>query len=268
MSLSLIAYRTNKDHDVPIVPASMRRQWMTEETQGHAYHCLPLNIANQAGWFLLNPYTFTVTWYGVRNQGGLTIEFEDQTNPKQWAFAQSHFGDGILTFRPPYLFRTSAGYNLHVRGPVNEPREGIQALEGIVETDWANQLFTMNWKITRPNYPITFRRGDSFCMIVPTRRDAIEQFEADVRDIESNPVLHTSYQHYVNQRRDDYARHAAEQQQAEASGKKVRTSIGHHYLHGETSEGNVLIDDHRTALELDHFRDEWDSQFKMSDNKE
>ena len=65
----------------------------------------------------------------------------------------SNFGYGIVTWYLPYLFRTSPGYNLWVRGPVNSPKDGIVPLEGLVETDWAEATFTVNWKITRPLCP-------------------------------------------------------------------------------------------------------------------
>ena len=51
----------------------------------------------------------------------------------------SHFGDGILTWHLPILFRTPPGYNLLVRGPANYPKDAVSPLEGIVETDWARR---------------------------------------------------------------------------------------------------------------------------------
>ena len=35
-----------------------------------------------------------------------------------------------------------------VRGPTNSPKDGIAALDGIIETDWAHSTFTMNWRFT------------------------------------------------------------------------------------------------------------------------
>ena len=36
-----------------------------------------------------------------------------------------------------------------VTGPFNQPKDAIQPLTAIVETDWAPFTFTMNWKFTR-----------------------------------------------------------------------------------------------------------------------
>ena len=73
---------------------------------------------------------------------------------------QSHFGEGVITWNIPFLFRTSPGYNLLVRGPSNWIKDGVQALEGIVETDWAVQTFTMDWKFTRPRRWVRFEADE------------------------------------------------------------------------------------------------------------
>ena len=86
------------------------------------------------------------------------------------------FGYGVLTWTIPYLFRTDPGWNLLARGPANLPQDGVSALEGLVETDWATATFTMNWKMTRPGLPVRFEAGEPFCQIVPQRRHELEAF--------------------------------------------------------------------------------------------
>jgi hypothetical protein len=105
-----------------------------------ANRCLPLRIANQAGWFILNSHPLRVTWTGGNDLSALEVESLD---PSVAPPAASHFGSGILTWNIPYLFRTPPGYNLHARGPANWPKDGACPLEGIVETDWAVSTFTI-----------------------------------------------------------------------------------------------------------------------------
>ena len=165
---------------VPIVPASAGRAWMRETYKGYAHRCLPMLIANQSGWFLLNNAPLRVVWDGRTSINALQIEYEEERPAKP--LVSSIFGYGILTWRVDYLFRTPPGYNLSVRGPVNMPKDGIHALDGVVETDWAVASFTMNWKLTRPNHPVTFEAGEPFCMIAPCRRHELEAFEPRITD--------------------------------------------------------------------------------------
>lgn len=136
-----------------LVPATRERAWMEATDQRFANRCLPMLIANQAGWFLIGRHTVRVRWTGGRSPSSLTIEVLSGDGPCP---AISHFGHGIVTWHVPYLFRTPPGYNLLVRGPANWPRDGIAALEGVVEADWSDATFTMNWQMTRPRHAVTF----------------------------------------------------------------------------------------------------------------
>ena len=87
------------------------------------------------------------------------------------------------------------------QGPTNWPKDGISPLSGVIETDWAESTFTMNWKVTRPNHAIAFTKGEPICMIVPQRRYEIESFDPVIRDISSNPELHQDYTQWANSRK-------------------------------------------------------------------
>ena len=182
------AYELDYCGDMPINVAPPTRDWMDQSDQRFAYRCLPLNIANQAGWLISCPTTFRVWWDGGDSRQSLRFEFE-----KGEVRITSHFGSGIVTFSMPYLFRTPEGVNLWVKGPTNYFKDGAQALEGIVETDWANATFTMNWKMTRPNHVVEFREGEPICMIVPVQRGLAERLDATQRPIQSNPEIEAGY---------------------------------------------------------------------------
>ncbi len=59
-------------------------------------------------------------------------------------------------------------------------------MEGIVETDWASSVFSMNWKLTRAHMPVRFEVDEPICMIVPQRRAELEEFTPELRPIESD----------------------------------------------------------------------------------
>src|SRR5476649_574381 len=141
-------------------PAARTRAWMDATTNRFANRCLPLLIANQAGWFYESDCDFMVVWNGGSSRYDTCVVVSD--GPAH-AAPISHFGHGIITFSLPYVFRTSPGYNILARGPSNWPKDGIAALEGVVETDWTVASFTMNWKLTRPGHAIRFSRGEPVC---------------------------------------------------------------------------------------------------------
>ena len=64
-----------------------------------------------------------------------------------------------LPHRPP-------GFHLLVRGPLNDPRDGIAALETLVEADGAASPFLMHWQFTHPG-SVVFEQDEPICQIVP-----------------------------------------------------------------------------------------------------
>ena len=185
-----IAYQI---HETPptygLLSAPLERQWMEDSPQRFAYRCLPLNIANQAGWILTCPASFELYWYGGADKSDLEIRFQGEPNNS----ILSHFGSGVLTFSLPFLFRTPPGINLWAKGPSNMPKDGIQALEGVIETDWATSTFTMNWKMTRQNEWVKFDAGEPICMLIPVPRGLAESLVPRIAPIASNAELKAKY---------------------------------------------------------------------------
>ena len=86
-------------------------------------------------------------------------------------------------------------------GPFNQPKDGIQPLTGIIESDWAPFTFTMNWKFTRKNMPISFARDEPFCMVFPIKRSSIERIEPEFRAMEADPEVKEAYTAWAESRR-------------------------------------------------------------------
>ena len=185
----LYARSTHAAAPVPVA-ASVHRDWMDYSNDRFANRCLPLLLGNQAGWLIPSTCTARIHWYGGRSQDSLSIVTDDGSSP---VHPFSHFGHGVLTWSIPYLFQTSPGYNLLVRGPSNYPKDAIQALDAIVETDWFPATFTMNWVMTRPYSTVTFKRGEPICMLVPQRRGELENVHPRVVRITDDPALARRY---------------------------------------------------------------------------
>lgn len=246
---SLVAYSCGGNVGVPIVPAGRWRPWMDETESRWPNRCLPLLMANESGWWLLNPQAFTATWDGRQGQAGLTIDY-DETLTESERMVTSHFGHGILTWGIPYLFTTDPGWDLLVRGPVNLPKDGVCALEGLVATDWSTAAFTMNWMITRARLPVRFEAGEPFCMIVPQRRYDLESIAPRVTQLEENAELSAAFQAWLR-RRDELLIAKFLLQYGKVDGTDS-DSWQKDYFKGRTASGEVAKD-HRTKRSIRPF---------------
>lgn len=248
--LSLVAYERNGPVENALHRMPPKRNWMEATSKKGAYRCLPLVVANQAGWVIRNPFTFQALWDGGPELDQIRFAFPE--GPVGWEGQEakevvcSHFGSGIITIHMPYLFRTSPGYNLWVKGPANSFKDGVQALEGMVETDWSHAPFTMNWKITRPHHPILFREGEPLCQILPYPRGLVERFDPEIRHLSTNPALSEGFEGWVAGRAGFLKDLADPQSEAHKEGWQKQ------YFQGRDASGRK-VDDHQTAIPIRDF---------------
>jgi hypothetical protein len=263
----LYAYELHQAADMPLSTAPVDRAWMDASHQRAPYRCLPLVIANQAGWWIPCPMTFTAYWDGGLAKESLQINFDprpetaglsglfapitvsaDLPNPVVQGDARvsSHFGSGIVTFSIPYLFRTPRGINLWVKGPSNYFKDGVQPLEGVVETDWLPATFTMNWKMTRPYHTVRFERGEPVCMIVPVPRGLAEQLQPVYLPLDANPELAREYREW------EQSRTTFNKELSMHKPETVQRGWQRDYMKGRTVSGQEA-EEHQTRLRLREF---------------
>jgi SAM-dependent methyltransferase len=224
-----------------IRPAPLARDWMGRTPEQFAYRCLPLNIANTLAWELLCPSGFTARWSGEAGLDAIAIHADSGST----APAISHFGSGVMTFGIKGLFRTPPGIDLFVTGPINRPKAGIQALSAVVETDWAEMGFTMNWIFTDKDRTVRFEAGEPFCALFPIPRGLSEAMDPTIRRGDADPdlwrrhVAHRMSRHDFNE--------ALKIEGSTAQAKAWQRS----YFQGPAA---ALTPEHRTKVKLKPFR--------------
>jgi hypothetical protein len=230
---------------MPIVPARAHREWMDLTHNRFANRCLPLLIANQAGWLIINMHHIRMVWDGREAKDAVSTTVLSGPSDMRCGIT-SHFGSGIVTWNLNYLFRTPPGWNLWVKGPSNWPKVGITPLEGIVETDWAVATFTMNWKMTSIDLPVYFEPGEPICMIVPLRRGDVEQFAPECREISDDPELKRAYESWSASRSEFNKQLEVRGSEAEAQRWQK------HYFQGAGLDGTEAAH-HQSKLDVKEF---------------
>jgi hypothetical protein len=188
----IIAYQIYEDDSAPLRPAPRERRWMDIADQKNPYRCLPLVAANQYGWEILSTHHVRASWDGTSKPKGVFVENLCGDGPLH---CRSHFGEGVLTFQIPFLFKTPDGWNLMVRGPTNSSKDGIAALDGIIETDWAHSTFTMNWRFTRA-CTVEFALKEPICLFFPIQRGVLEMFRSEFRMLESDREFENEFREW------------------------------------------------------------------------
>lgn len=232
--MKLICYLKDRP-SLDIRPAPLSREWMDNSTDRFAYRCLPLNISNSHGWEICCEETFEAVWNGGSKSSDIQVQSNHRT-------AISHFGSGVLTFHVSCVFRTEPNWNLMVMGPPNYPKRGIQALVGVIETDWAPYSFTMNWIFTEPNHPVKFEKGEPFCFFFPIPRGVVDNVEPRFCNMQDNEILFQQHSDWI-QSRHDFIKDLNKPHSSAAQEKWQRK-----YFHGQMMDGELGITEHQTKL--------------------
>jgi len=243
--MKLIAYKTFDYNVQRLVPASRTREWMDQTPAAFAYHCLPLVMANSLGWFVLNDVPCEMEWDGTEPSSGLKVwPTEELTENEKYFLPSSHFGSGVVTFHIEFMFWTEKKISIITKGPANRPKHGIQALEGVIETDWLPYPFTMNWKMTAKNTRVRFERGEPIAQIFPFPSDLISSVEPEIQilSMDTNPELFTKYEDYRKKR-------IVFNEKFKYDGSKRQK----YYVRGEDSMGNKYPENHRTDWKTKSF---------------
>ncbi len=184
--------------------ADWQRDWMNATPQRHAYRCLPLTIINQTGWWIKNPVGFTATWRGTNEPGGIEFRFDGAAATWQ-NWINSQFGEGIITWNTPFLFRTRPeGSRLLICGPPNYFKPHAHPLTALIESDWISMSFTMNWKLMVADQPVRFELGEPLFQAIPLASDVCSDLEGasvSYQKLSDHQELHHAYIEWSQGRR-------------------------------------------------------------------
>lgn len=192
------------DPALHIRPAHLRRDWMDAVPESYIYRCIPLLAANTMGWELLNPVESRVLWDG----GAGTDNIKTICRKPSPFTASSHFGSAMVTWYVPFLFRTSPDLGLYICGPANHEHNDAQPLDAFVRTDWLPFPFTMNWKISRANTPVTFKAGEPIARIMPFPIALIDDTSLEITALASDPGFKADVDAFGKARADNVAAQA------------------------------------------------------------
>lgn len=210
------------------------REWF----DAHMYKCLPLSIANQYGFIVKAPYDFTATWVDADPMLPYSVEIdrdEEQDFDRYPIVLENTFGRGILTIYPRFLIRTAPLISTWVRQPPNFIKEGVDWLEGVVETDNLKSSFTFNIKFHEKNKPVYFKQGDPLGCFMPYPRFFYDDFQVDfVEDQKTLNLLRDENEEFLRVRRREVGTGAS----------------GFHYRKGEDFQGCPFPHKHQVVVNM------------------
>ena len=176
---------TRGHQNAPLVQQSrIRRDWMDDTYNKHAYQCLPMTVANVSGWELVLDEDLVVIWEGgntiVKVLSGGTQKDRQVAHPSMI---------GIISLSTGWAINTEEGYATWVTGSPNYFIDGAVPLAATIPSSWWPDEVQMNWKITKVNEPVTFPAGTPYCFFTVYPEGLLESVEFEVGNVWDKPDL-------------------------------------------------------------------------------
>ncbi len=124
------------DRSLAPIPATKLRDWWedNDKTLNHAKHCLPLQMANSLGYYILSPGTFLVKWDGDIHAPA-TIEPIEKSSHYE---VDNHAAFGSFTVQTKFIPVTDdPGDFVLIRGVANERSCPYTCMEAAIEAWWS-----------------------------------------------------------------------------------------------------------------------------------
>jgi len=157
-----------------INPSGIKRYWMDNTQNSHAYRCLPMTAVNSHGWTINLEEECIVDWDGTDQQESVKVV----SGP-----GEENVAGGFVTFRFPYIFSTPKDYYLWCSGQPNYARDDMIPLNAIVRTDWYPATFQFTWKLTRPGR-VVFEKGMPIMFFMPYPKNLIDNVRLETYNVE------------------------------------------------------------------------------------
>lgn len=137
------------DKSLAPVPAVKLRDWWDDnrKTQNHAKHCLPLQMANHLGYYILSPGTFLVKWDGNIHAPAQITHIEKSSHYE----VDNHAAFGSFVVQAKFIPVTEdPGDFVIIKGIANERNCPYNCMEAAIEAWWSKGNFGLVFMLNQP----------------------------------------------------------------------------------------------------------------------
>lgn len=176
------AYRTKEGY-ADISPLNVKREWMDDTWEAHAYKCFPVSLTNGLGWGLSFPEDITFIWDGISDSTPDHVKILQGNK-----YAYSERANATISFNTGIMFKTEENVSLLQMPVPNYLRDGVQPFSTIISTSFFKGDLPCAWRITRPNVEITIKAGTPVIALVPINLEEIQNSEIIFKNLKEYDI--------------------------------------------------------------------------------
>lgn len=170
MNNNIVVYRTNKN-SAQIKQLSVKRNWMDETPNKHAYQCMPVSLANTLGWGISFPTDISFIWDGICDTTDSHVKILSGEE-----YCSTGRGNATISFNTYLTLKTDESITTLIMPVPNEFNENAQCFTNLISTSFYKPMLPIAWRIIKPNVEITIPAGTPVATIIPISLKDLQNF--------------------------------------------------------------------------------------------
>ena len=209
-----------------IAPMSIKRDWMDDTSENHAYRCFPVTQANVVGYSLSCKEDIEFIWDGVNDQ---TQDRVTIFNPGR---AYSGRGQSSVSLDTGLIFRTTEELSILTINPVNYFSNDFETMSSMISTSFYDNPLPLAIKAKAANKRVVIKAGTPVATIIPislthlnnTVMTMVDYKDEDRKRVEAN-ISYGSAAQVLNSTGEwtDWYRNAINEKQESLGSHEVKT---------------------------------------------
>jgi len=189
--VSIIKCYKKDSETLMIAPMSIKRDWMDQTPQGHAYRCYPVTSANVLGWNIYSKHDIKFIWNGINDTTGDNVTIlEGGMN------AYTGRGQSTVSFSTGFILRTDEKMSILTITPPNYFNPDIEVVSSVVSTSFLNTDFPLAIKCKTSNKEITIKAGEPIATIIPISITSLKDESVEILNFEYTPEYDEAVRSY------------------------------------------------------------------------
>lgn len=178
--------------NVILEPLSVKRSWMDNVTNAHAYHCFPVSLANGLGWGISFPEDISFIWDGIdtdKEEGHINVLSGHN-------YVNENRRSATLSLNTHVKFITDENTTILTMPVPNLFIDGVVSYTTLISSSFYPHMLPAALKITKPNSVITIPANTPIVAVLPISINKINNLEIEVYDLlttEEQEIKNKSY---------------------------------------------------------------------------
>lgn len=164
------AYRMNDNCNIKQSP--VKRDWMDETYDKHAYNCFPLSLTNSLGWSISFPEDISFVWSGISDSNKDNVKILSGEK-----YVSNGRANATVSFNTGVVFETDEDLSMMAMPVPNQFNQDYQIFTTLISSSFFSGDFPVVARILSPNKIITIKANTPVANILPISLTSLQNSE-------------------------------------------------------------------------------------------